>query len=96
MIDTASAPLEVTDAQLREVALTRAEYVQICERLGRAPNAVELGMCGAMWSERFTRLVTPGAFMKMFASLGVCDPSAAHLSINPNAYAPSGRRRPSK
>ncbi|MGH2356262.1 MAG: phosphoribosylformylglycinamidine synthase subunit PurL, partial [Chloroflexota bacterium] len=42
---------DVTDAQLREVALTRAEYDEICRRLGRKPNAVELGMCGAMWSE---------------------------------------------
>ncbi|HEX2516745.1 MAG TPA: phosphoribosylformylglycinamidine synthase subunit PurL, partial [Chloroflexota bacterium] len=45
------APFEPTDAQLREVALTRAEYEEICRRLGRRPNAVELGMCGAMWSE---------------------------------------------
>jgi phosphoribosylformylglycinamidine synthase II len=42
---------DVTDAQLREVALTRAEYDELCRRLGRRPNAVELGMCGAMWSE---------------------------------------------
>ncbi len=42
---------EVTDAQLREVALTRDEYSQIVSGLGRAPNAVELGMFGAMWSE---------------------------------------------
>ncbi|HVG97747.1 MAG TPA: phosphoribosylformylglycinamidine synthase subunit PurL [Chloroflexota bacterium] len=48
---TAPTPLDVTDAQLREVALSRAEYDQICDRLGRKPNAVELGMCGAMWSE---------------------------------------------
>jgi phosphoribosylformylglycinamidine synthase II len=40
-----------TDAQLREVALTRAEYDELCRRLGRRPNALELGMCGAMWSE---------------------------------------------
>lgn len=45
------APAEVTDAVLREVALTRAEYELICTRLGRRPNAVELGMFGAMWSE---------------------------------------------
>ena len=43
--------LEPTDAQLREVALTRAEYTLFCERLGRRPNPVELGICGAMWSE---------------------------------------------
>ena len=40
-----------TDAQLREVALSRIEYEQFCERLGRRPNPVELGICGAMWSE---------------------------------------------
>ena len=47
----AQASFEPTDAQLREVALSRAEYEEICRRLGRPPNAVELGMCGAMWSE---------------------------------------------
>jgi len=44
-------PLVVTEAQLREVALTRYEYDLIVAGLGRAPNAVELGMFGAMWSE---------------------------------------------
>ena len=47
----AAPPFEPTDAQLREVALTRAEYQLFCERLGRRPNPVELGICGAMWSE---------------------------------------------
>ncbi len=42
---------DFTDAQLREVALSRAEYQLIVAGLGRAPNAVELGMFGAMWSE---------------------------------------------
>src|SRR5919205_4094214 len=41
----------ISDAMLREVALTREEYDTIVARLGRAPNAVELGMFGAMWSE---------------------------------------------
>lgn len=41
----------VTDAVLREVALTRAEYDQVVELLGRPPSPVELGMFGAMWSE---------------------------------------------
>src|SRR6478752_7066959 len=36
---------------LDEVALSRAEYAQIVELLGRAPNPVELGLFGAMWSE---------------------------------------------
>ena len=41
----------VSDADLREVSLTRAEYDRICAHLGRAPRRVELGMFGAMWSE---------------------------------------------
>ncbi len=36
---------------LDEIALTRAEYDLIVERLGREPNGVELGMFGALWSE---------------------------------------------
>jgi phosphoribosylformylglycinamidine synthase II len=45
------ATLEVTDAMLREVSLTRSEYALICAKLGRQPNRVELGMFGALWSE---------------------------------------------
>src|ERR671934_1612117 len=45
------ADSSISDAMLREVALTREEFETIVARLGRAPNAVELGMCGAMWSE---------------------------------------------
>ena len=41
----------VTEEQLKEVALTRDEYDLICERLGREPNEVELGMLGVLWSE---------------------------------------------
>ena len=41
----------VSDADFREVSLTRSEYERICAHLGRAPNRVELGMFGAMWSE---------------------------------------------
>src|SRR5437588_854786 len=41
----------IPDAMLREVALTREEYDTIVAGLGRPPNAVELGMFGAMWSE---------------------------------------------
>ncbi len=40
-----------TDAELREVALSRAEYAQAVEMLGRYPARVELGMIGALWSE---------------------------------------------
>ena len=36
---------------LDEIALTEAEYRLIVERLGREPNALELGMFGALWSE---------------------------------------------
>src|SRR5215218_4754130 len=36
---------------LAEVGLTPDEYAQLVRLLGRAPNAVELGMAGAMWSE---------------------------------------------
>jgi phosphoribosylformylglycinamidine synthase subunit PurL len=42
---------EISDATLREVALTRPEYQRIVDLLGRAPTPVELGMFGAMWSE---------------------------------------------
>src|SRR5438094_4008822 len=45
------ADSSISDAILHEVALTREEYETIVARLGRPPNAVELGMCGAMWSE---------------------------------------------
>lgn len=41
----------VTEAQLRDVALTRTEYDQVVELLGREATEVELGMFGSMWSE---------------------------------------------
>ncbi len=40
-----------TDAELREVALTRDEYKRAADLLGRQPNQVELGIIGGMWSE---------------------------------------------
>ncbi len=43
--------MEITPEVLAEVALTRDEYDLVVEKLGRAPNEVELGMFGAMWSE---------------------------------------------
>src|SRR5712692_1119997 len=43
--------LAIDQATLDEIAVTREEYALIVERLGRPPNAVELGMFGAMWSE---------------------------------------------
>ena len=36
---------------LDEIALSPAEYEMIVDRLDREPNAVELGMFGALWSE---------------------------------------------
>ncbi len=46
-----SAPPAIDERRLREVALTQDEYRLIVERLGRAPNRVELGMLGVLWSE---------------------------------------------
>ncbi|MCY0878638.1 MAG: phosphoribosylformylglycinamidine synthase subunit PurL [Firmicutes bacterium] len=34
-----------------DVGLTDAEYAEICRLMGRAPNALELGLFGALWSE---------------------------------------------
>jgi phosphoribosylformylglycinamidine synthase len=44
-------PEEELFSLLAEVGLTRDEYGQFVEMLGRQPNKVELGMAGAMWSE---------------------------------------------
>ncbi len=52
--DTETLPIPdapATDAELREVALSRAEYAQATEMIGRYPTQVELGMIGALWSE---------------------------------------------
>ena len=43
--------MTITQEQLDEIALTRAEYDLIVDRLDREPNPVELGMFGALWSE---------------------------------------------
>ena len=43
--------MAVTKETLDEIALSRAEYDLIVERLDREPNPVELGMFGALWSE---------------------------------------------
>ncbi len=48
---SAQTHFPVDDRALAEVALTREEYVAIVRLLGRAPNHVELGLFGAMWSE---------------------------------------------
>jgi phosphoribosylformylglycinamidine synthase len=41
----------IHERRLREVALTPEEYRVIVEQLKRAPNEVELGMLGVLWSE---------------------------------------------
>ena len=46
-----SAAIDVTAAELAEVALTADEYALAVDKLGRAPNRVELGIIGALWSE---------------------------------------------
>ena len=43
--------MTVTQQDLDEIALSRAEYDLILDRLDREPNPVELGMFGALWSE---------------------------------------------
>ena len=43
--------MPVTRETLEEIALTQAEYDMILDLLDREPNAVELGMFGALWSE---------------------------------------------
>ena len=43
--------MTVTKETLDEIALSRAEYDGIVDRLDREPNPVELGMFGALWSE---------------------------------------------
>ena len=43
--------MPVTKENLDEIALSRAEYDMIVDRLDREPNEVELGMFGALWSE---------------------------------------------
>ena len=46
-----SEAFEIDQRELDEVALSRQEYAWIVELLGRAPNRLELGLFGAMWSE---------------------------------------------
>ena len=41
----------VSKETLDEIALTKEEYQLIVDLLDREPNAVELGMFGALWSE---------------------------------------------
>ena len=43
--------MPVSQEQLDRIALSREEYDLILQKLEREPNAVELGMFGALWSE---------------------------------------------
>ena len=43
--------MTVSKKTLDELALSEGEYEAIVERLGREPNALELGMFGSLWSE---------------------------------------------
>ncbi|MBI4220048.1 MAG: phosphoribosylformylglycinamidine synthase II, partial [Chloroflexi bacterium] len=43
--------MPVTEETLQEIALSRAEYEAVVERLGREPAPLELGLFGALWSE---------------------------------------------
>lgn len=43
--------MPITPEILDEIALTRSEYDEIVDRLGREPNGLELGLFGALWSE---------------------------------------------
>ena len=43
--------MSVSRQTLDEIALSQAEYEMIVQKLEREPNALELGMFGALWSE---------------------------------------------
>ncbi|MBT4515343.1 MAG: phosphoribosylformylglycinamidine synthase II, partial [Chloroflexi bacterium] len=43
--------MPITQSELDEVALSRAEYEAIADRLGRDPSDLELGLFGSLWSE---------------------------------------------
>ena len=47
----ASSPSYSLPEALRKEGLNQADYDEIVQRLGRAPNRAELGMFGVMWSE---------------------------------------------
>ena len=47
----ASSPSDSLPEALRKEGLSQADYDEIVQRLGRAPNRAELGMFGVMWSE---------------------------------------------
>ena len=51
MVSSSDAPGYDAAAALRQEGLKPKDWDEICRRLGRAPNRVELGMFGVMWSE---------------------------------------------
>jgi phosphoribosylformylglycinamidine synthase subunit PurL len=60
---------QIDERRLREVALTPDEYRVIVEQLKRAPNAVELGMLGVLWSEHCS-YKTSKALLRRLPSAG--------------------------
>jgi phosphoribosylformylglycinamidine (FGAM) synthase-like enzyme len=46
-----TVPDPPSEELLARVGLSDEEYALFCKQLGRKPNVVELGICGAMWSE---------------------------------------------
>ena len=82
--------MEPSDKTLSEIALTRAEYEAIIERLqGRTPNALELGMFGALWSEhcgyKHTKLLLrelPSESERVLVKAG--EENAGAVLINPD------------
>ena len=58
------------ERRLREVALTPDEYKVILEQLKRAPNEVELGMLGVLWSEHCS-YKSSKALLRRLPSTGV-------------------------
>ena len=51
MINSLNSDVFDVDKSLKAENLTKGDYQEICERLGRKPNRTELGMFGVMWSE---------------------------------------------
>lgn len=58
-----------TAAELREIALTPAEYTAAVRQLGRPLNTLELGMLGALWSEHCS-YKTSKALLRQFETRG--------------------------
>ena len=51
MVSASDAPGYDAAAAVKQAGLKPRDWDEICRRLGRAPNRVELGMFGVMWSE---------------------------------------------